>query len=73
MSRDRTKNIIVQAVEELLMEKPLDGITITAITNLAKVSRQTFYFHFNNVFDVYKWAVSYNCEIMPDASKSSKA
>ncbi len=53
----------MRSIEELLKTRPLDSITITAITQAAKVSRQTFYFHFGNVFDVYKWAVSYNVYI----------
>ena len=50
----------MRSVEALLKKSPLDSITVTAITKEAKVSRQTFYFHFDNVFDVYKWAVSFN-------------
>lgn len=60
MSGDMTKDNIVRAVETLLEKGPLDSLTVTAITKEANVSRQTFYFHFGNVFDVYRWTVSYN-------------
>ncbi len=37
---------------ELLEEKPLDKITITDITNKCGVNRNTFYYHYHDIYDI---------------------
>ena len=45
----RSRNAILSAFERLLMEKPLDDITVSAIAREANVDRKTFYVHFGTV------------------------
>ena len=45
----RSRNAILSAFERLLMEKPLAGITVSAIAREANVDRKTFYVHFGTV------------------------
>ncbi len=52
---DNTKEKIVQAFKELLEEKEYSKITISDITEKCNISRQTFYYHFKNVFDMIIW------------------
>ena len=52
-----TKERLAQCLKELMKYKPLDKITISALTKNAEVNRQTFYYHFDNIFDLLKWTV----------------
>ena len=45
----RSRRAIIQAFEELLAERPLDKITVSAIAQRADVDRKTFYQHFGSI------------------------
>ena len=57
MTRDETKARILEVLEKLLENKPLNKIVISEITDASNVSRQTFYYYFKNIYDVFLWAV----------------
>ena len=44
----RTQKLITDALLNLVMEKPLNDITIQEITDTANVGRATFYLHYNS-------------------------
>ncbi|MBQ0059034.1 MAG: TetR/AcrR family transcriptional regulator [Lachnospiraceae bacterium] len=48
----KTKNRMMDAMEQLLSEKPYDRITITDITDKCNVTRQVFYKYFINKEDI---------------------
>ncbi|MGI6008782.1 MAG: TetR/AcrR family transcriptional regulator C-terminal domain-containing protein [Methanomethylophilus sp.] len=52
---DNTKAQIVEAFKELLNEKEYGKITISDIAERCNISRQTFYYHFKNIFDMVVW------------------
>ena len=45
----RSKRAIVQAFERLLLERPLEEITVSAIAREAGVDRKTFYQHYGSI------------------------
>ena len=45
----RSKKLIIQALADLLQEKPLDKITVTDVVNRAQINRGTFYAHFADI------------------------
>lgn len=45
----RSKKLIINALVDLLDEKPLDKITVTDIVKKADINRGTFYAHYENV------------------------
>ena len=47
-----TKIAIVKAFAELASAKPIDKITVTDITSRCHISRNTFYYHFKDIYDV---------------------
>lgn len=51
-----TKNVIIDAFLELLNTKDFSKISITDITEKCDASRQTFYYHFDNIDAMLKWA-----------------
>ena len=46
-----TKRALAESLKKLLLEKPLDRITVSDITEDCGVSRMTFYYHFKDVYD----------------------
>ena len=49
----KTRNLIKKTFAELINEKKqLDKITVTELVNRAKLTRSTFYTHYDNIYDV---------------------
>lgn len=59
-----TKRALEASLKNLLLQKPLDKITINDITEDCGISRMTFYYHFKDIYDLVEWS----CE--EDASKA---
>lgn len=50
-----TKRALAASLKKLLAEKPLDKITVVDITEDCEVNRQTFYYHFKDIYDLVEW------------------
>lgn len=50
-----TKQVISETFMELSSTKNIDNISVTEICKKAHVSRETFYYHFHDKFDLYVW------------------
>lgn len=55
-----TKQALIASFKKLLETEPFDKITISDIANDCGLSRQTFYYHFRDIFDMIRWI--YNSE-----------
>ncbi|MCD8361406.1 MAG: TetR family transcriptional regulator C-terminal domain-containing protein [Lachnospiraceae bacterium] len=51
-----TKRALEQSLKNLLLKKPLNKITINDITEDCGINRMTFYYHFNDIYDLVEWA-----------------
>lgn len=51
----RTKQALAGALKQLLKTRTLDKITVKDITDRAGLNRQTFYYHFQDVYDLIRW------------------
>ena len=51
-----TKRALEASLKNLLAQKPLDKITINAITEDCGISRMTFYYHFKDIYDLIEWS-----------------
>lgn len=51
-----TKQILEESLKKLMLEKPLDKITIRDLTEDCGISRMTFYYHFKDIYDLIEWA-----------------
>lgn len=49
-----TEELIVQAVERLLMQKKVKKLTVKDIVEECGITRQTFYYHFRDIPDLLK-------------------
>lgn len=50
-----TKKALAQSLKELGSTKILDKITVADITDHCGVNRQTFYYHFNDKYELLNW------------------
>ena len=50
-----TKRALAASIATLLEKKPLDRITIKDITDECGVTRNTFYYHFEDKYDLVNW------------------
>ena len=50
-----TKRALEASLKKLLLEKPLNKITINDITEDCGVNRMTFYYHFKDIYDLVDW------------------
>lgn len=50
-----TKRALAASLKKLLSEKPLDSITVKDIAQDCQVNRQTFYYHFQDIYDLVEW------------------
>lgn len=46
---------IADTLNELLRHKELDKITVKELVDACKISRQSFYYHFQDIMDVVEW------------------
>lgn len=51
-----TKCALEASLKNLLLQKPLNKITINDITADCGISRMTFYYHFKDIYDLVEWA-----------------
>lgn len=52
-----TKRALAASLEKLLAKKPLDKITVIDIVEDCEVNRQTFYYHFRDIYDLLEWTL----------------
>lgn len=52
---DITKKALANSLKKLLSKKELSKITVSNITEDCGVNRQTFYYHFKDVYDLLEW------------------
>ena len=51
-----TKRALAASLKNLLLQKPLNKITINDIAEDCGISRMTFYYHFKDIYDLVEWA-----------------
>ena len=59
-----TKRALEASLKHLLLQKPLNKITINDIAEDCGINRMTFYYHFKDIYDLVEWC----CE--EDASRA---
>lgn len=58
--RQNTKLMFAKSLMNLLYRKPLSRITVTDITANCGLNRMTFYYHFNDLYDLLSFAFDYS-------------
>lgn len=50
-----TKHALVNSLKKFMETKPLSKITISEICNDCGMNRKTFYYHFEDIYDMVRW------------------
>ena len=53
-----TKKLLGETLKEMMAEMPFDKITVSALTKRCGVNRQTFYYHFETIVDLFEWVLN---------------
>ena len=67
MSKE-TKQLIAETFVELSRQKSIDKVTVKDVVEACHVSRQTFYYHFQDLTDVMEWMLRQTTEQMLEES-----
>lgn len=54
---NKTKKLIAETLLSMAQHKNLDKITVTDLVEACGISRQTFYYHFQDILDVIEWTI----------------
>lgn len=54
---NRTRQGLDAALRELLRQKPLDQLRVRELTERCGLRRQSFYYHFKDVYDLFLWSI----------------
>ena len=57
-----TKLALANSLKKLLQKKFLDDITVKEIVEDCEVNRQTFYYHFQDIYDLLRWFLDHETE-----------
>lgn len=52
-----TKNALADSLKKLMTQKPINKISIREITDDCGFKRLTFYYHFEDIYDLLKWTL----------------
>ena len=55
MQTEQTKQHLASALKEEMKRKDFDAITITDILHRSDLARPTFYYHFQDIYDLMEW------------------
>ena len=59
---DRTKKTLADALRNIMITKPLQKITIQEIVGACGLNRQTFYYHFHDIYDLLHWMFEHDAQ-----------
>ncbi len=62
------KQMIAQTLTKRLEQKSVDKITVKELVEACGISRQAFYYHFQDIMDVIEWITSQALDASVDAS-----
>ncbi len=67
-----TKRALAASLKKLLSQKTLDKITVIDIAEECEVNRQTFYYHFKDIYDLIDWIYTHEAARALDGNKTSE-
>lgn len=54
-----TKKRLSAALKQTMKKKPFGKITVSELINICGINRNTFYYHFEDIYDLLKWTLEY--------------
>ena len=62
------KNVIADAFFQMVREKGIDKVTVKDLVETCHISRQTFYYHFQDIMDVVEWSARKGLQVALERS-----
>lgn len=59
-----TKQAIADAFLEAVKQKPIDKVTVKDVVGICGITRQTFYYHFQDLLEVLEWVMAQRMETL---------
>ena len=56
------KETIAQAAKALLMDKGVKKLTVKDIVEACQITRQTFYYHFEDILALFRWMLEQDAQ-----------
>ena len=53
----KTKKSLCNALKKVMKHKPFSKITISELIRECEINRKTFYYHFEDIYDLLKWTL----------------
>ena len=66
------KMLIAQAYMEKVKHEDVDKITVKSLSETCHISRQTFYYHFQDIMDVLEWSVRQQTQQLVEKSRQAE-
>ena len=63
-SGDKTKIVLAASLRNLMKTKPFDKIKIREIVDGCGLNRQTFYYHFQDIYELVEWMYQHDGELI---------
>jgi len=57
-----TRKRLAEALKKMMAEKPLSKISIRDLTDACAIRRQSFYYYFEDIYDLMKWGLHQEAE-----------
>ena len=57
-----TKKAIAEAFLQAAQQKPIDKVTVKDVVGICGITRQTFYYHFQDLLEVLEWLMAQRVE-----------
>ncbi len=51
----KTEELLADALKNLIFDESLDNITVQRLSDYCNIKRQTFYYHFRDIYDLITW------------------
>lgn len=65
-----TKRALAASLKKLLAQRPMDKVTVTDIAEDCGVNRQTFYYHFQDIYALVEWIYTSEATAALDGKKT---
>lgn len=65
----QTKSAYAHALRNLLIKKPLQKISIGELSTACNKNRNTFYYHFTDIYDLLRWMLQQECDYVLEQIK----
>ena len=68
-----TKLLMAQALKKLIKDRPFSKITVQDIVDECNINRNTFYYHFENNYDLLYFTYSQEVQNIAESFRNAKA